>query len=66
IKAKVIITFTQEEIVGFESGRVQELLPKYFKPDFDYYLCGFTDFIESVESELRKVGAQNIFFEKWG
>jgi nitric oxide dioxygenase len=62
----VIITLTREETAEYDSDRIPILLPKYFKKGFDYYLCGYSDFLQETESELKKLGVENIYFDKWG
>jgi len=62
------ITLTREPHNGFEQGRVTKLLKDTVKDDYDYYVCGFNQFIEDVAKELLAQGIlkERMFFDKWG
>lgn len=64
----VVITLTREKNPSYEFGRIPIILEKYLESDFDYYLCGYSDFIKDVSDVLLRNGIEQnrILFDKWG
>ena len=68
-KFKIIVTITVGEFPQWEgeNGRVQSFLQKYFKKDYEAYLCGPPAMVENVEKKLVSLGQpkEKIFVDKW-
>lgn len=67
---KIIYTLTQEDLEGFEKGRINfEMIKKYIK-DFQkakYYICGGKEFCQELSKMLENnsIKKENIILEKW-
>ena len=55
----LLLTFTQENVDGAEHGRINETFLREHIKDFDqyFYVCGPPGMVESVETLLKKLGA---------
>ena len=66
---KLIPTITVDQFPQWtgERGRVQDLLPKYFKNGCDAYICGPPAMVEAVEAKLLQLGQakEKVFVDKW-
>jgi len=50
-----------------EQGRIQSFLKKYYKKDFDVYLCGPPPMVEAVIEKLKRMKhpENRIYLDKW-
>ncbi len=67
---KIVPTITMDHhyrVWEGERGRVQDFLKKYYKKDFDVYLCGPPPMVEAVIEKLKKLKhpEDKIFLDKW-